>query len=379
MRVLIVASEFPPGPGGIGTHAHQLAVQLHRLGRQVKVIASQDNTTDAEIAEFRSRQAFPIVRMKRLPGAPTKLAYRSALLAGMVRSWKPDVMVVSGDRESYAAALVAGRLPWICIEHGRKPLAGWERAVKRWSFGRASAVVAVSQYSRKRLLELGVRPKETHVIPNGADPESFGIPAQPEKPAVLAEIGVATGSLILSVGHVSNRKGQDILIAAMPAILCEVPDAHYIVVGKPTRVPKFRALAERLGVAQRVHFLGQVDSDRLRRLLGACELHVMTSRHTLDEFEGYGIAVVEAALCGKPSVVSGDSGLAEAVVDGETGLVTKLGDEVDTARAIIRLLLDHDLRGSMGEAAHRRALAEQTWAQRVKYYDELLVSLTTAA
>ena len=157
----------------------------------------------------------------------------------------------------------------------------------------------------------------------------------------------------------------------MPAVLEAVPDAHYVIVGKPTKTAEFRALATELGVASHVHFLGQVEPDCLQRLLGGCDVHVMTSRHTRDEFEGYGIAVVEAALCGKPSVVLGRLGLAEAVVAGETGLVARLADEADTARAVIELLANDWRRLAMGDAAHRRALAEGTWQHRIKRYDDL--------
>ncbi len=378
MRVLICSSEFPPGPGGIGTHAYQLTEQLRRLGREVRVITNQDHTSEQSIAEFNPRQAFPIVRMRRFGAPPLKLAYRCALVRKWLASWKPDIVIATGDREILAVATAMTRVPWICIEHGRRPSAAWERSLKRWAFGRANAVVAVSEYSRTRLLAMGVRPRASFVIPNGADPERFAIATPSPKPAVLAELGLRTGSLILSVGHVSDRKGQDIMIRAMPAVVRAVPDAHYVIVGKPTKTPEFRALAEQLGVASHVHFVGQVDAKQLDRLLGACDVHVMTSRHTVDEFEGYGIAVVEAALCGKPSVVSGESGLAEAIVDGETGLVAKLADEADTARAVIELLADDTRRLAMGDAAHRRARTEQTWQHRIKRYDDLLAQVASS-
>ena len=171
----ICSSEFPPGPGGIGTHAYQLTEQLRRLGRDVRVITNQDHATEDAIAEFTPRQPFPIVRMRAFGAAPVKLAYRCALLRKWLASWKPDIVIATGDREIFVAAMVTTRVPWICIEHGRRPLAAWERAVKRWAFGRATAVVAVSEYSRMRLLSMGVRPKTSFVIPNGADPERFAI------------------------------------------------------------------------------------------------------------------------------------------------------------------------------------------------------------
>lgn len=375
MRILIVASEFPPGPGGIGTHAYELARQLHAFGHEVLALANQDYAVDDAIARFTAAQPFELERVPRVPTPIGKLAYRSVALGRALARWRPDVMLATGDREIYAASLAGALVPWVCVEHGRRPTTTWERAVKRWAFGRANAVVSVSKYSERRLLEAGVHPRRSVVITNGADPARFAPGTDAERTAALAEIGVSSAHLIVSVGHVSERKGQDVLIRALPRVAAAVPDVHYAIVGKPTRAPQFGALAAQLGVADRVHFLGQVDDTRLRRLVAGCDLHAMTSRHTADQFEGYGIAVVEAAFCARPSVVTGNSGLAEAVVDGETGLVARPDDPDDVARAVIALLRDDGHRRAMGEAARRRALAEQTWEHCARQFEALLGSV----
>jgi phosphatidylinositol alpha-1,6-mannosyltransferase len=148
---------------------------------------------------------------------------------------------------------------------------------------------------------------------------------------------------------------------------------HYAIVGMPTRGEDIRRLAAELGVAERVHLLGRLDDARLVRVLNAADLFAMTSRHTADgDFEGYGIAVVEAALCGLPSVVSSGSGLSEAVVDGQTGLCVPQEDPCATAAAMRELMEDTERRRAMGQAARRRAEAEQTWDRRMPIYDALL-------
>jgi phosphatidylinositol alpha-1,6-mannosyltransferase len=156
-------------------------------------------------------------------------------------------------------------------------------------------------------------------------------------------------------------------------------DVHYLMAGLPTKEPEFGALARELGVAERVHFLGRVDTARLVRLLNVCDLFVMTSRHDAQgDFEGYGIAVVEAALCGRPAVVTGNSGLAEAIEDGTTGLCVPENDVDATAAAIQDLLRDPVRRRAMGAAARARALSEQTWDRRVGEYDDVLRALVGA-
>ena len=372
MRLLLLTSEFPPGPGGIGTHAQQLAHQFLRVGWEVSVITSQNYAAAADIEAFNQAQPFPVVRLSPLKVAPIKVAYRWRIASRWIRRWQPDIMLASGDREVLLCAQLARRyrLPWVAVEHGRIP-PRWERPLKLWAFQQATSVVSVSRYSWKRLLMLGVSPRSGRVITNGADADRFKTLNPQKVMEFKAAAGLNQERILLTVGNVSNRKGQDLVIRALPGIIKQVPDAHYFMAGLPTKEKQFTRLARQLGVASHVHFLGQVDDARLVGLLNCCDVFVMMSRHTVDEFEGFGIAVVEAALCGKPAVVSGDSGLAEAIDDGVTGVSVPEGDERATAEAIISLLQDDTLRRRMGAAAQRRALAQQTWVQCAQQYDAL--------
>lgn len=101
----------------------------------------------------------------------------------------------------------------------------------------------------------------------------------------------------------------------------------------------------------------------------------MTSRHLPTEFEGFGIAVLEAALCGKPAIVSANSGLTEAIEEGFTGLKVEENNPEDTTRAIKTLLRDKELMLRMGRTAKERALKNFTWPQVVRKYEEVLLSL----
>jgi glycosyltransferase involved in cell wall biosynthesis len=173
----------------------------------------------------------------------------------------------------------------------------------------------------------------------------------------------------VTVGNVTERKGQEVVIRALP----DLPGVRYEMIGLPTRSLELTALARDLGVADRVEFVGRAPQEELLRRLNACDLFVMTSRNTAGgDFEGFGIAVVEAALCGKPAIVSDGSGLSEAIIAGETALVVREGDSADTARAIKELLSDPARLKKMGAAANAYALVEQTWAHRAQRYDAVL-------
>jgi phosphatidyl-myo-inositol dimannoside synthase len=274
-----------------------------------------------------------------------------------------------------AARCLGRRLPWVAIGHGTEfgSKRGWQAVAVRAAFRRATAVVCVSEYTRREMHRAGIRPSFDRVIPNGADPYRFRVLPAAETEPVRAELGVSEGQLLVTVGNVTRRKGQDIVVRALPKILERFPAAHYAVAGLPTLGPELERLAAELGVAARVHVLGRLSEARIVQLLNAADVFVMTSRRTeTGDFEGYGIAAIEAALCGCPAVVSADSGLAEAIRDGETGFCVEPEDPPATAQAITRLLEDDPMRRRMGESARRRAEEEQTWDGRIAAYDSLL-------
>jgi len=182
--------------------------------------------------------------------------------------------------------------------------------------------------------------------------------------------------LLLTVGRVDRRKGQDLVIRALPRIVSELPDVRYVVVGLPDRVAELQQLAGELGVEKNVFFLGRQPISALVGYYNACDLFVLTSRHTDDgDFEGYGIVVVEAALCGKCALVTGDCGLTEAVVDGLTGLVVPPEDPEAIASHVLRLLRDDELRRRLSKNALERARAEMSWRKRGGEYHDPFSSL----
>ncbi|HLL25114.1 MAG TPA: glycosyltransferase family 4 protein [Kofleriaceae bacterium] len=371
-RLMMLTSEFPPGPGGIGTHAHQLALELAKLGWQLSVFGPQDYASRDDIVAFNERQPFPVHR------APD----RHRRLGGAWGAWqalreeRPDVVFASGEHVVYLAAALAklrGQR-WVAIEHGWIPTKAL-LPMKRWAFRAADAVISVSNYSSDKLREMGVRPRRAYTIWNGADPVRFHVR---QRGRARGKLGLGDARLLVTVGTVSKRKGQDVAISALPAILAEHPSTHYVMAGCPDLADELRAHAARLGVSERVHFLGKVDNELVVDLLNDADIALLTSRHVPEGFEGFGIAVIEAALCGTTSVVTANSGLAEAVVADETGLVVPPEDPPALAAAVNRLLADATLRTRLGDAARMRALRELTWAQVARKYSDVLAAIAEA-
>ena len=378
---LVLSTELPPGPGGIGTHAHQVALQLVSRGWKVAILAPQDYASKAEVAAWKERQPMTIATLRHAPTPVLQGGLWAMALLRAVRRHRPRVVLVSGQRAVWLAAtlLPALGVPFLAVGHGvefgaRGRLARW---LNRRCYQRAAAVVTVSAYTKQRMLDSGVEPRRSEVIPNGADAGTYHRLSAEALDAFRSRDLVTQPDrrLLITVGRVGRRKGQDLVVRALPRLLERHPDLHYVLIGLPDD-GEIEALAHELGVADRVFLLGRLPAEQVRAHLSAADLFVMASRHTEDgDFEGYGIAVVEAALCGLPAVVAGDSGLAEAVDALETGLVVP-PDDVDALTDALGSLLDEPFRiQRMGELARERALLDKTWRRRVAAYDHLLCEL----
>jgi phosphatidylinositol alpha-1,6-mannosyltransferase len=373
VKVLVVSNEFPPGPGGIGTHAHELSREGARRDWQVTVVTNQDYVTHEEAADFREQSSLTIVPTPRTTPSVIGMVRRVRAVRRALRA-EPTVTIATGMTSVWLVALLGGDRPWLAIGHGTEFVTPrrWHRALNRWAFGRASAVVCVSAFTAGRLVAAGIRPRRIAVIPNGADDGRFE--PDPIEGERFRDIHGLNGvPLLLTVGNVSERKGQDVVVRALAHGGGELSRAHYVVAGLPTRSEEIRALAVELGVDDRVHLLGRLPAADLAAAYNAADVFAMTSRQVAaGDVEGYGIAVVEAALCGVPAVVTSDSGLAEAVLDGTTGLVVPQDDPPATAAALATLLDDPDLRHAQGDRARERAGDELTWRRLSERYDEVL-------
>ncbi|MBV8762206.1 MAG: glycosyltransferase family 4 protein [Deltaproteobacteria bacterium] len=379
-RVLVLSSEFPPGPGGIGTHAYHLARELHRHGWDVTVASPQEMAEQAAISAFDRQQPFAVHQLKQFGPSAVRLAYRMATVSTLIRRSPPDVIVASGERMVWLAALLERlhHIPYLAVGHAMEfnVPARWRRAVTRRSFGRAAAVVCVSEYTRSHMVRAGISARASAVIPNGADDERFGLVEAEATARFRDKYRLGTGPLLITVGSVHERKGQDVAIRALPRVLDRFGDVHYAMVGVPYRREQFMTLARELGVEDHVHILGVLPADEVVCALNAADLFVMTSQHTPNgDFEGFGIAVVEAALCGRAAVVSDNSGVVEAIEPGETGLVAKISDPVSTADRLIELLADRPRLAAMGQLARKRAVETKTWQRRGVEYHQLLQRL----
>jgi phosphatidylinositol alpha-1,6-mannosyltransferase len=378
--IFIISTEYLPGPGGIGSHAYQVTKELHKLGWKVRVFTEQTYSSDEEIIDFNNKSPFKITRLFPTPSLFLLLAKLVKLVFATIKD-RPDVILGTGKHGTWFAVLV-GRLTFTktaVIGHGTEfiiTMSARSKKINTWTFSSADVVIYVSNYTKKIAEQTGIFNKRSYIINNGGDKELF-YPLDETQIRQFKKIkGISEQKIILTVGHVQPRKGHEFVIRAMPQILASVPNAHYYCIGPPRYLSHLQEVCKELNVESSVHFPGRIPPEELLLWLNACDVFALTSVATeYGDVEGFGIVIIEAALCAKPSVVTEDSGPGEAIIEGVTGFGVPEKDHRAIAEKIILFLKEDVLRKTMGDKARIYATENSTWAIVIKKYDEVLTGI----
>ncbi|MFI5484598.1 glycosyltransferase family 4 protein [Micromonospora echinaurantiaca] len=357
-RTLLITNDFPPRPGGIQSFVHNLAVR--QPAGSVVVYAS--SWRDA--AKFDADQPFEVIRERTRVLLPTPLvAHRAARLA---RAYDCDTVWfgAAAPLGLLAAGLRrrAGIRRAVALTHGHEvgwaALPGARAALRRIGRG-VDVTTYLGEYTRVRLARALHGLTELRRLAPGVDVDTYH-PSVDGEPVRL-RLGLADRPVVVCVSRLVPRKGQDMLIRAMPEIRRRVPDAALLVVGGGPYRATLQKLARQTGVERDVVFTGSVPTAELPAHYAAGDVYAMpcrTRNRGLD-VEGLGIVYLEASATGLP-VVAGDSGGApDAVREGETGYVVRGRDVAQLADRVARLLADRDLARQLGAAG--RAWVEREW------------------
>jgi len=280
----------------------------------------------------------------------------------------PDIIIVDSCW-SGNIALMLGKLlcvPTVMLAHGNEIL---QLRDKTWqkqylSLKNAAKIVAISNYTKDLLVDTGLPEEQIKVLHLGADPDVFYPMTFQEVEKKKEDLGLREKLVLMTVGNLFLRKGQDMVIKALPGILKKFPDLVYLLVGKGRDENYLRELAASLGIEENVRFLGVIeDWNRLRELYNICDIYIMTSRLQLKEgsVENFGIAFVEANACGRPVIGGRSGGVPEAIIDGKTGLLVDPENVGDIQKTIISLLENPSWAAKLGQNGRRRVETDLNW------------------
>ena len=194
--------------------------------------------------------------------------------------------------------------------------------------------------------------------------------------ALIRELGLEKKKIILTIGRLVDRKGQDTVIKSMPRILSEVPDAVYLICGRGPYEEKLRSLAKEMGVEHGVKFLGFVPNERLPKTYSICDLFVMINRETQGEGpEGFGMVFTEASAAGKPVIGGKSGGTGDSIVEGVTGYRVDPLNVEEVASHIIRILKDEEMRKTLGTNGREWAVRNFDWSEKAKQLRDLNINI----
>jgi phosphatidylinositol alpha-1,6-mannosyltransferase len=243
-------------------------------------------------------------------------------------------------------------------------------------FDSARVIVANSRWTadlcRHLLAELRLDAvaERIRVVPLGTDPDRF-CPDPAAARAFRDRRRLPEGRWLVTVARLVPHKGIDTGIEVLARIGDEYPDLRYAVIGRGAYGDALTALAEDLGVADRVHVMGDVGDDELPGAFAMADVYLGLSREVGLDAEGFGIALLEAGGCGVPVVAGASGGTADAVAEGETGLLVTPGDAEPAADAVRHLLADPALARRLGDAARRRVVERFSWRRVVEDFRQL--------
>lgn len=242
--------------------------------------------------------------------------------------------------------------------------------VRRYELDRVDAVIAVSRQIEQSLIAGGVSVKNVQTVYSGIELSQRQIPHDDQ--AIRRMIGLPDEAVLLgTVANLFSRKGYEVMLRALPAIVRAVPTVHYVIVGSDDHgyADRLKLLAHELKIADRVHIVGF--QDPVQPFLSALDLYVHPAL-----MEGFGIAVVEAMAAGKAVVATTTGGLPEVVAQEETGLLVPPGDVDSLAATVVSLLQDRVRREQMGRQgrarAHERFSLDASVARMEQVYGEVL-------
>ncbi len=361
MRVLILSTSM--GMGGADQQILSVTEALRTRGWDARIVSM----TALGPMGLRARQlGIPIDSLDMPRGVPDP---RGVLrLAGLIRSWKPDILHSQLAHANLMARLLRPlvRVPVLIstihstFDGGRIRLLSY-----RLTDRLADHTTIISNASARRYLAgRAVPPDRLKVIPNGVDTGRFR-PLPGVRAGLRRELGLGETFAWLAVGRFETAKDYPTMLAAFARVLASRPDSVLLLVGRGSLQPETEELARSLGIANRVRFLG-VRGD-IPELISAADGYVLSSA-----WEGMPIVLLEAGAAGIPIVTTAVGGTAEVVLDGETGFLAPPRDPAALGDAMLRLAgLSAEERRKLGRRGREHIEAHYSLPHIVDLWEQM--------
>ena len=373
--VLFVTNDFGPRAGGIETFIIGL-IERRPVGQTIVYTSAQTNSEQYD-ADWLAQYGVRVIRDRSKILLPTprvafhlkKIIRKEGITTAAFGAAAPLGLLSAGMKR-------AGVVRTVALTHGHE--VWWAKVfpfnlLLRRIGSTVDVLTYLGEFTRSAISKgLTAKAQASMVkIAPGIDVEHF-IPT--DVTVLRNSLGLSDKKVIVSVGRLVHRKGQDHLIEAMPEILKSIPQAHLLLVGEGPYREHLQTLVKKHNLEASVTFIGRIQYKDLPTYICVGDIFAMPSRSRLMglEVEGLGIVYLEASSCGLP-VLAGDSGGApDALVQNETGLVVDGTDDQQIATAAIKLLTDIELSKKMGLTGRQWIIDNWRWEIWSKDFEKLL-------
>jgi phosphatidylinositol alpha-1,6-mannosyltransferase len=373
--VLFVTNDFGPRAGGIETFIIGL-IERRPFGQTIVYTSAQTNSEQYD-AVWLANYGVRVIRDRSKILLPTprvafhlkKIIRNEGITTAAFGAAAPLGLLSAGMKR-------AGVVRTVALTHGHE--VWWAKVfpfnlLLRRIGSTVDVLTYLGEFTRSAISKgLTAKAQASMVkIAPGIDVEHF-IPT--DATVLRNSLGLSDKKVIVSVGRLVHRKGQDHLIEAMPEILKSIPQAHLLLVGEGPYREHLQTLVKKHNLEASVIFIGRIQYKDLPTYICVGDIFAMPSRSRLMglEVEGLGIVYLEASSCGLP-VLAGDSGGApDALVQNVTGLVVNGIDDQQIATAAIKLLTDIELSKNMGLAGRQWIIDNWRWEIWSKDFEKLL-------
>lgn len=376
-KILLVTNDFGPRTGGIETFVIGLLERI--AGHKVFVFTSNQGDTTSYDKNWQEEFGITVIRDRSRILLPS---WRVTRVAKKIVSDQKIEVVIFGAAAPLGlmggALRKSGVKKIVALTHGHEvwwaKIFPFNLAINR--IGRTSDhLTYLGEFTRNAISKaLAKKDAQAMVkIAPGIDTGHF-IP-QPDSMAKRIKLGLENKKIIISVGRLVHRKGQDKLIEAMPMIIKRIPNAHLLLVGEGPYREHLENLVRKLNLQENVTFAGRILYDKLPSYLSAADLFAMPSRSRFFglEVEGLGIVYLEASACGIPVVAGNSGGAPDAVLEGITGLCVDGTNVEQIASAVIAICSDAQRASELGANGRNWIVDQWRWEIWSKEFNSLLI------
>jgi phosphatidylinositol alpha-1,6-mannosyltransferase len=373
--VLFVTNDFGPRAGGIETFVIGL-IERRPFGQTIVYTSAQTGSAAYDQA-WKANFGVTVIRDRAKILLPTPRVARN--LSRVIKESNIQVAAFGAAAPLgllSASMKKAGVRKTVALTHGHE--VWWAKVFPfNWALRKIGTSVdsltylgEFTQQAISKSLSKAAAQKMVKIAP-GIDVDHFS----PQNSAQLRkELKIDDKRVIVSVGRLVHRKGQDHLIQAMPEILKRVPDAHILMVGQGPYLSHLKKLVQELNLVDHVSFIGRIQYAQLPQYICAGDIFAMPSRSRFFglEVEGLGIVYLEASACGLPVIAGSSGGAPDAVLAGVTGMVVDGENNQEIAEGAIKLLQDLPASKAMGLAGREWIIENWRWEIWSDRFNKLL-------